>query len=57
MAERSGHEAESSELGAVLPRVSSSELRAVIGRGERSALLPRAVQEYALAQRLYRDHA
>jgi nicotinate-nucleotide adenylyltransferase len=54
-AERVGYEAGETELGALLPRVSSSELRAALGRGEASVLLPADVCAYALAHGLYRD--
>jgi nicotinate-nucleotide adenylyltransferase len=54
-AERVGHEAGDTELGALLPRVSSTELRALLARGETSRLVPRSVCAYALAQGLYQD--
>lgn len=57
VAERAGYQGGASELGSVLPRVSSSELRAALARGEDSPLLPRAVRDFALAQELYRDRA
>jgi nicotinate-nucleotide adenylyltransferase len=57
VAERVGYEAGGDELGAALPGVSSTQLRAALGRGETSALLPRRVQDYALAQGLYREPA
>jgi nicotinate-nucleotide adenylyltransferase len=54
-AERVGYEAGETTLGALLPRVSSTELRRALGRGEASGLVPAAVCAYALAQGLYRD--
>jgi nicotinate-nucleotide adenylyltransferase len=57
VAERVGYDADACELGASLPCLSSTELRAALARGESSAALPRAVQDYALTHGLYRDHA
>jgi nicotinate-nucleotide adenylyltransferase len=57
VAARVGYETSRCELGALLPRISSSELRGALARGESSDLLPRNVREYAIAQGLYRDEA
>jgi nicotinate-nucleotide adenylyltransferase len=57
VAERTGHEAGTNELGASLPRVSSTELRAALARGAESTLLPKSVRDYAVAQGLYRESA
>lgn len=57
VAERVGYEAGDTALGAVLPRVSSTELRALLARGETSRLLAKSVAEYALAQGLYQERA
>lgn len=54
-AERVDHEEGNTDLGALLPRVSSTELRAVLARGEASGLVPADVGCYALAHGLYRD--
>lgn len=54
-AERVDHEAGDTDLGALLPRVSSTEVRALLAQGEASRLVPASVCAYALAQGLYRD--
>ena len=55
VAERVGYEGDDCALGALLPQLSSTELRAALARGETAGLLPQAVQEYVLARRLYQE--
>ena len=57
VAARVGHMQEGCQLGAVLPEVSSTALRAALARGEEPVELPWRVRAYIRAHALYRDRA
>lgn len=54
VASRVGHPHPEAELGAVLPEVSSSALRAALARGEHTPFIPRRVRAYIAEHGLYR---
>jgi nicotinate-nucleotide adenylyltransferase len=54
VAARAGYASHDAQLGAALPQVSSTELRAQLAGGAASEFVPANVHAYALAQGLYR---